>query len=821
MVTSSDSKSAQLLYDVVINGSSFSAPAAALAAARAWSGARILLLESTDWLGGQATSQGVSAIDNAWHDPGASLMRDHPEHYYPADYRAFLTRIKSAPTTAPGEGMAPNDSAWVSREAYDPRTAAWVLDEMMAEQTSITVMKLSVVKEVQTTTITDEFGAARLITSLIIIQRIPANGYVPFSKFLSQEIEDWYNYADSPDFRKSVFTVLPRDPARGLVVIDASETADVIVPSEAVCTVGREKTTEVLGEDGSLPDIDENGSQATVYPFCMTDSPTTDFEDALKARFDNFQAYYEDQLDHFFSLGQYSWNRVWTYRRLRNTGATGNYDAVNRGDVTMQNWYPGNDYPYGSIYLDKTAAFAQASDWRGAMNLTQLAQAEKHAVAWYFFMKNCRTTSWDTHFLCRDDSLNMMGTGTGLAKLPYIRCARRIIGIDNFRLTSRYFVNTKASDYKGGTSFRFFDSVGIGNYTVDIHATIISTGMSPPFTYAAPFYIPYRALGSTNVRNLLAGGKLIASTYITNAAYRLHPIEWAIGSAAGSAAGLMSRDGKTNRKMLDIPDLRELQDVVVANSPISWAAFDSQSRPAMNGDLVVNDLKPVRDSVPFTIEVYHPRATRAKIYLQGVLIGETTSRANGRLLLEGVTAPAGSADFMALCLDDASKVIDILQSGPVRDLTIVDDSDTRFSTTGEWSVRTAQPNKYGSTYQVCWGTSQPSSATWKLHIPEPGWYEVEIWYPEAYNRATDAPFTVHHAGELTVISVNQKINGGMWFSLGNFQFNATEDEKLLLTNQISDTSLLVVADAVRVRPVPKASVSEWNAHKADAPLLVP
>ncbi|HMZ52951.1 MAG TPA: FAD-dependent oxidoreductase, partial [Candidatus Sumerlaeota bacterium] len=54
-----------LRFDIVVSGGSLSAPAAALAAARNAPNAKVLLIEPTDWLGGQATSQGVSAIDNA------------------------------------------------------------------------------------------------------------------------------------------------------------------------------------------------------------------------------------------------------------------------------------------------------------------------------------------------------------------------------------------------------------------------------------------------------------------------------------------------------------------------------------------------------------------------------------------------------------------------------------------------------------------------------------------------------------------------------------------------------------------------------------
>ncbi len=805
---------AQLSYDIVIVGGSFSAPAAALAASRTNPNAKILLIEPTDWLGGQATSQGVAAIDNAWHDPGASLMRNQPSLYYPADYLDFLNRVKNAPPEAPGEGFAPNGSCWVSREAFDPRTAVWVLDQMLAETTNVTVMRLTVVKRVETVPVADDFGNALKITSLTLIQRTPKPGYVPHTKLLSEELTDWYSPTDSDDFTKTVVDVIPRDPQKGFVVIDASETGDVIVLSGALYTVGREQTTEEMSEDGTPPACNETGSQATVFPFCMTDNPVPHDENELKAPWPDFDSYYTSQSASYFSFGSYTYNRIWTYRRLKNTGPLWSFDSVNLGDVSMQNWYPGNDYPYGSIYKTRSQCAAEAADWAGGLNLSHVAQAEKHAVAWYFYMKERRTTSWDTRMPHgTTDPLNMMGTGHGLSKFPYIRCCRRIIGLENFRLMSRYLVNTVATDYDGKASWRFYDSVGIGNYAIDVHPTQGSTGVLPPFSKPAPFYVPYRALGSTNVRNLLAGGKQIATTYITNAAYRLHPIEWVIGSAGGTAAAMMAEQGLSNLDLLDTPTLRLLQTKVRTNSPIHWAAFDADPYPPNNGDLIVNDLKPIQSGVPFRVEVYHHRAVRARVFGGGVFMGETTTKANGRLLLTNLYAPEGTVSWEAYCYDTAGNLIDILRIGPTpAELAIVDDADSaRFSTTGTWIVGTAQPNKYGSTYRYSWGTDPPSSATWQLYIPVAGKYLVEIWYPEASNRATDAPFTIYHRDGTTTVRVNQQLNGGQWVSLGEFRFKGDGTDKVVLTNDISDTSKLVVADAVRATFVDvPARVTLWQ-----------
>ena len=52
-------------FDVVVAGGSTAALAAAFTAAE--EGARVALLEPTDWVGGQLTSSGVPAVDEAWH----------------------------------------------------------------------------------------------------------------------------------------------------------------------------------------------------------------------------------------------------------------------------------------------------------------------------------------------------------------------------------------------------------------------------------------------------------------------------------------------------------------------------------------------------------------------------------------------------------------------------------------------------------------------------------------------------------------------------------------------------------------------------------
>jgi hypothetical protein len=52
-----------------------------------------------------------------------------------------------------------------------------------------------------------------------------------------------------------------------------------------------------------------------------------------------------------------------------------------------------------------------------------------------------------------------------------------------------------------------------------------------------------RALIPQKIDNLLAGNKNIATTRIASASYRVHPVEWAIGAAAGNVASfVLERD---------------------------------------------------------------------------------------------------------------------------------------------------------------------------------------------------------------------------------------------------------------------------------------
>jgi 2-polyprenyl-6-methoxyphenol hydroxylase-like FAD-dependent oxidoreductase len=116
-------------YDIAVIGGGMGGVAAALAAVQA--GARVILTEATSWLGGQMTSQGVSAFDEHALIESFGGTRSYYElrngirSYYREKYGAPVIMPDGAPLN-PGNG-------WVSRLCFEPKVGLQVIEKMLAE----------------------------------------------------------------------------------------------------------------------------------------------------------------------------------------------------------------------------------------------------------------------------------------------------------------------------------------------------------------------------------------------------------------------------------------------------------------------------------------------------------------------------------------------------------------------------------------------------------------------------------------------------------------------------------------------------------------
>jgi hypothetical protein len=97
-------------------------------------------------------------------------------------------------------------------------------------------------------------------------------------------------------------------------------------------------------------------------------------------------------------------------------------------------------------------------------------------------------------------------------------------------------MRTKATNKPGAeiAADVFPDSVGVGCYRIDLHPS--AGGTNYVDVGSLPFQIPLGALIPRRIENLLPACKNIGTTHITNGCYRLHPVEWNIGEAAGALA---------------------------------------------------------------------------------------------------------------------------------------------------------------------------------------------------------------------------------------------------------------------------------------------
>lgn len=129
---------------------------------------------------------------------------------------------------------------------------------------------------------------------------------------------------------------------------------------------------------------------------------------------------------------------------------------------------------------------------------------------------------------------------------------------------------------------------------------------------------------------------------------------------------------------------------------------------------------------------------------------------------------------------------------------IVDNGSSGYSETGSWSSSTSNPKHYGANYRYA-SVSQNETATaeFRPNIPEAGRYPVYIWISKGSSRSDDARFTVYHSGGETQVTLDQNDYGDHFVFIGDFHFEKGSQGRVVLSNQGSDSSKVVVADAVR------------------------
>lgn len=510
----------ELKTPIAIIGGGCGGTAAVLAIAR--NGGSCVVTEPTDWIGGQLTSQAVPPDENRWIE-GGDEHSGAPADFFGGtrSYLAFRSAVRQwyrqhrrlTPAARDNPRLNPGNG-WVSHLCCEPRVAHAVLTEMLRPHV--------------------EAGRVR-----VLLNSTPIAAETRGDRIASVTVRDGHT-GDNTTIVADYF-------------LDATELGDLYPLAGVEHMIGAEHQAEFGELHGRTDRADPLDQQAISWCFAMEHRPGENHVIDRPANYGWWRDYVP-QLDHAWPGRLFSWVIVggdkhdarefrlvpwpdephpnelemWRYRRI----------------VDRSLYEPGTDAPpdvslvnmVQMDYFQKPLLGVSPEEQAAA-----LAAAREQSLCFFYWMQTDAPrhdggTGYPGLKLRGDE----IGTADGFAKAPYIREPRRLrartIVHEGHIGTEQRRRDRKPDQHKKpwGVAEPFADSVGIGHYRLDLHP---STGMRGSiYVQSAPFRIPMGALIPQRVRNLLAAGKAIGVTHITNGAYRMHPTEWNNGESAGLLA---------------------------------------------------------------------------------------------------------------------------------------------------------------------------------------------------------------------------------------------------------------------------------------------
>jgi len=445
----------------------------AAALAAARMGLRVLMTEEYEWIGGQLTSQAVPPDEHGWiEELGCTRSYRQFREGVREYYRRWYPLTAAARAS---ENLNPGNG-WVSPLCHEPSVGHAVLNAMLAPHEASG--RLTVLRGARVTKADVDRDAVRAVA-------------VEYEGRETTFAAEWF--------------------------VDATELGDLLPLVGAdfeTGSEGRPENAQAFSWCFAMEHFEgENhvGDQPARYSYWRDYVPkltpqwpgkllswTTPNPRTMQPNNYRFEPHRE---------APKAFSGLWSYRRLRDRSLF--EPGFFASDVCLVNW-PLIDYLEGDLC---TASAAERE--------RLLAEAREMSLCVFYWMQTQAPREdgglgWPGLRLAK----NVTGTSTGLAMAPYIRESRRI--------RARKTVEEQALGQ------RYDDSVGIGSYRIDLHPSV--GGDNYIDVESPPFQIPLGALLPVRLKNLLAGAKNIGTTHVTNGCYRLHPVEWNIGEAAGLAA---------------------------------------------------------------------------------------------------------------------------------------------------------------------------------------------------------------------------------------------------------------------------------------------
>jgi hypothetical protein len=519
----------ELHADIAVIGGGTGGTAAALAAAKA--GKTVVLTEETTWIGGQLTSQAVPPDEHPWIESFGCTssyrsFRDGIRDYY-REHFPLTPDAAGNPILNPGSGI-------VSRLCHEPRAALAVLHQMLAPYIHSGRVKILYKHVVDKAEVSGDSVTSVTVRSLESgeLVRLTAPYYLDATEcgdLLPKAGIEYVTGAESKSDTGEPHAVegdaLPMD-MQGFTycfAVDYMEREEHTIPKPEMYEFWR----------NYQPDFwpDRLLSLTGVKPSTMEAIPYELFPNPNK-KFPLFQ--YRQILDRWhFRLGLFE------------------------SSISLVNW-PQNDYWLGSII--------DVSDEERELHLYQAKQLSLCLLYW--LQTEAPRSDGKKGYPGLRLRPDVVGTGDGMAMYPYIRESRRIKA--QFTVLEQHVATDCRPD---GRAEEFFDTVGIGCYRIDLHPS--TCGKAYIDISSLPFQIPLGSLIPVRVKNVLAAAKNIGVTHITNGCYRLHPVEWNIGEAAGYCASYCLDKGISPADLRDFPsELASFQQLLVREGiELKWPSL--------------------------------------------------------------------------------------------------------------------------------------------------------------------------------------------------------------------------------------------------------
>lgn len=473
-------------------------------------------METSGWLGGQFTSQGVTREDdNPWIETASStaFYREFRNNIR-AWYREHQTLSQAGADQAALGLFNPGGEGGLLEFRFAPRVGHIVLERML-EDAGVDI---------------------RLHT---IVSSIDA----PDGTILSLTATD--NKAGSQaDFFGTLF-------------LDATDTGDLLPLVPAAFRIGAECRSD-FNEPAAPSEPHPDWIQPITVPIALERMPggagqTIDKPSDYEVLRDEQQFRITDgDISTMFAGGG---DTMWNYRQF--IAARNFADAALPHDLTTINT-GSNDLQQQSIPTGDPALDAVLIEKAGRVSRAYV----------YWLQTECPRDDGNGYgydnLRVRTDIFDMPG---GTAPSPYIRESRRI---DALTIVRQQDIDKDLNPYSPRAAL-FRDSCGIGSYGIDIHP-LRGKGLPWSSHETQPFQIPLGALVPRDVSNLIAACKNIGTTHITNGAYRVHPVEWNIGESAGALAAFCVWTDKQPKQVVEsAPLLRLFQHTLLGYGiPLFW-----------------------------------------------------------------------------------------------------------------------------------------------------------------------------------------------------------------------------------------------------------